>query len=474
MEQITDLVIKAQSGDIYAKEQLYMQTKNKSFYLALQLLKNNQDAEDVLQDAYITAFSKIDNAIPEKFQGWLDTIIINRAKDVLKKKKPMVFADLQSVDGKDYVPDDEETRTEFLPAENIDYHETKKLLQQIIDELPVEQSMAVILYYYKEMSVGQIAGYFECSTGTIKSRLNYARKAIKIKVEDLEKKGTKLYCIPVLPFLYWMFQSEAEKAVYDSPDMLQGIQHGIRNIMYTTSSEKVSNIGNYSAVISDGVSSVSHNLSGNIGNTTDEHGTDNQSAPECQEEFSEESSIEIENNNKNSHEHSKAKKGIETASSTLNKPNCRVSRPEGKNIAESTLHNAKIIGILSEKLMKSGFANSKRIIERGAISELIQLIVFSVVIVGGTIIGIIQSIIEKDVTAITMGVIFAGLMFLIMICFKMLRRRFNVLGAAIIGIIIADLVAIAVISFGWIGWLTFAVMGVGYWLYLIHKLKQIV
>jgi len=223
MDELKDLVIKAQSGDASVYEELYNATKGKAYYLALQLTKNPYDAEDILQDAFTTAFLKINDAIPERFSGWLDTIVINRAKDVLKKKKPMVFAELQSADGKDYVPEDEEERIEFLPAENMDYQETKRLLQEIIDRLPEEQRICITLFYYKEMSVSQIASYFECSDGTIKSRLNYARKSIKTKVEELEKKGTKLYSIPVLPFLYWMFRSDAEEAVCTSVNILKNV-----------------------------------------------------------------------------------------------------------------------------------------------------------------------------------------------------------------------------------------------------------
>ncbi len=219
-----ELVSKALTEDREAQTQLYMLTKHKAYYLALQLLKNPQDAEDVLQDAYITAFTKLstlDN--PEKFQGWLDTIVINRAKDILKKKKPIVFTDMNSSDDEEYEPEIVEKRIEFQPQENLDYQETKRLIQEIINGLSEEQSIAVMLYYYKEMSVAEIAAYSECSVNTIKSRLNYARKSIKSKVEELAKNGTTLYCMPILPFLYWMFRTEAENAVFTSADLLQGI-----------------------------------------------------------------------------------------------------------------------------------------------------------------------------------------------------------------------------------------------------------
>lgn len=224
-ESVIDLVNRAIKKDTVAQSKLYMLTKDKAYYLALRLLRNTQDAEDVLQEAYITAFSKLemlDNA--NKFQGWLDTIVINRAKDLIKKKKPIVFADMKSADDEEYIPDIIEERIEYQPQENLDYEETKYLVQNIIDELSDEQRIAVMLYYYKEMSVSEIATYSECSTGTIKSRLNYARKNIKLKVEELERSGTKLYCMPLLPFLSWMFHTEAKKMVFTSEIVQQGIQ----------------------------------------------------------------------------------------------------------------------------------------------------------------------------------------------------------------------------------------------------------
>lgn len=451
MELIAELVIKARSGDVYAQEQLYIQTKDKAYYLALQLLKNNQDAEDVLQDAYIKSFSKIDDAIPERFQGWLDTIVINRAKDILKKKKPMAFAELRSDEGKDFEPSDEEQRIEFLPQDNLDYKETKRLIQEIIDGLPVEQRTAVILYYYKEMSVGQIAEYFECSAGTIKSRLNYARKTIKAKVEELEKKGTKLYCFPLLPFLYWMFKTEAKKSVCNSSNILQGIQHGIKIITNTNASEKERNI-----------SDEYHDVS-----------TENQSPLDSKRELLEETSYESEEYSEGLDKYNNLEHVIETVSSTSNITEGKVPIVEGKNIAESMLHNAKIISAISAKLMKSGFVNSKKIIERGAISELIKLIVFSVVLFGGTIIGTIIAVVDRDITALSMGVVIAGLMFLVMICYKISRMSFGVLGATIMTAIVVDIVAIIIFSFEWIGGLIFAAMGIGYCLYLIYRLKKI-
>ena len=82
------------------------------------------------------------------------------------------------------------------------------MIQEMIDRLPEAQRMAVVLYYLENLPVAWIAGIMECSEGTVKSRLNYGRKSIKEQVLALEKKGTKLYCMPLVPFLYWMFRQQ--------------------------------------------------------------------------------------------------------------------------------------------------------------------------------------------------------------------------------------------------------------------------
>ena len=84
----------------------------------------------------------------------------------------------------------------------------KKIMQGILDQLPDEQRLCVLMYYYDELSVKEIAETLGCSTGTVKSRLNYARKYIKKEVEKQEKKGTKLYSIAPISFLIWMLHSQ--------------------------------------------------------------------------------------------------------------------------------------------------------------------------------------------------------------------------------------------------------------------------
>ena len=210
MEQsIRELVERAKMGDQQAIAALYEKTSRKAYYLSLQLVKDQDQAQDILQDAFLKVFTNLNKLQqPENFQGWLDTIVINKSKDYLKKKKPVLFSQMTGAEEPDSEPDFEDERGYFSPEKQVDYQETKRLVQEMIDRLPEEQRMAVVLYYLENLSVGQIARLMECSEGTIKSRLNYGRKSIKAQVLALEKKGTKLYCMPLVPFLYWMFRQQ--------------------------------------------------------------------------------------------------------------------------------------------------------------------------------------------------------------------------------------------------------------------------
>jgi len=208
------LVELAKTGDQQAIAQLYEQTSRRAYYLAKQLVKDEDQAQDIVQDAYVKVFTNLPLLEQvENFQGWLNTIVVNRSKDYLKKKKPMLFSQMVSEEDEGSELDFEDEGGYFSPDQKVDYAETKRLIQGMIDRLPQEQRMAIVLFYLEEMPVKQIARVMECSEGTVKSRLNYGRKAIKAQVLELEKKGTKLYCVPFIPFLYWLFRQQVLSTV---------------------------------------------------------------------------------------------------------------------------------------------------------------------------------------------------------------------------------------------------------------------
>lgn len=220
-EDIKDLVVSAARGDNSAIETLYQMTYAQGYSVALQIVKNEQDASDLLQDAYITAFQNLGMLTkPESFRSWFNCIVANKCRDWLRKKKPELFTDMgredESVEFEDTLQSE---HMEFSPEEYVDYQETKRLMNDILQNLPEDQRLCILMYYYEELSVQDIAQALDCSMGTVKSRLNYGRNKIKAEVEELKKKGVHLYGVAPIPFLVWMLRESANTLSVPNMDL---------------------------------------------------------------------------------------------------------------------------------------------------------------------------------------------------------------------------------------------------------------
>ncbi len=198
-----EIVRAAQLGDNRAFEALYNMTKDSSYFIALSITKNEQDALDIMQDSYIKAFGYISTLnAPELFDNWLGRIVANTSKNYISKKKPILFADVAL--NTDIEWNDEEFNKDYLPHESVDTKETSRLLMEIINGLSEDKRLCILMYYYQDMSVKEIAETLELPVTTVKYKLLSARAEIKKGVEDLEKRGTKLY--GVFPFALFTSQ----------------------------------------------------------------------------------------------------------------------------------------------------------------------------------------------------------------------------------------------------------------------------
>ena len=206
MKTIKELVLSAKNGNKKAFDKLYKLTSNDVWFTCVSLLKDEENAKDIMQETYITAFLKLDTLKDEeKFCGWLTAIATNKSKNKLKGKV-------------EYQIDDEiliaETETDelMLPEEYITKAEKRKVLLQIMeDTLSFNQYQTVLMFYFDEMSISEIAQGLEISEGTVKSRLNSSRAKMKTAIEDYENKsGDKLHGVVVVPFFTTIFKEEAK------------------------------------------------------------------------------------------------------------------------------------------------------------------------------------------------------------------------------------------------------------------------
>ena len=206
MKTIKELVLSAKNGNKKAFDKLYKLTSNDVWFTCVSLLKDEENAKDIMQETYITAFLKLDTLNDgQKFCGWITSIAVNKCKNKLKGKV-------------EYQIDDEvlivETETDelMLPEEYITKAEKRKVLLQIMeDTLSFNQYQTVLMFYFDEMSISEIAQGLEISEGTVKSRLNSSRAKMKTAIEDYENKsGDKLHGVVVVPFFTTIFKEEAK------------------------------------------------------------------------------------------------------------------------------------------------------------------------------------------------------------------------------------------------------------------------
>jgi RNA polymerase sigma factor (sigma-70 family) len=206
MKTIKELVLSAKNGNKKAFDKLYELTHNDVWYNCLSLLKDEENAKDIMQETYITAFLKLDTLNDEqKFCGWIISIAVNKCKNKLKGKVEYRIDD-------EVLITEAETDELMLPEEYITKTEKRKVLLQIMeDTLSFNQYQTVLMFYFDEMSISEIAQGFEISEGTVKSRLNSSRAKMKTAIEDYEKKsGDKLHGVVVVPFFTTIFKEEAK------------------------------------------------------------------------------------------------------------------------------------------------------------------------------------------------------------------------------------------------------------------------
>lgn len=206
----TKTVNEALKGNKEALSALYEATQQDMYYIALKYTKNQEDALDVVQDSYIKAWQSLSSLKnPESFPSWLGRIVANTAKNLLAKKTPSLFSQLgQEDEESDFTYDKEDENRDYQPELSFTKKETQELVREMIDSLSDEQRLCILMFYLDGQSIKDIASAFDISENTVKSRLNYGRKALKKKAAELESKGYKLLGISPVSLLLYLLRQE--------------------------------------------------------------------------------------------------------------------------------------------------------------------------------------------------------------------------------------------------------------------------
>lgn len=182
MEPISSEIIKkAQSGDVEAFQTIYEKTYQHVFSYALKLSRNEADAKDIAQETYIQVYQSIqDLQRPEAFPLWLNRIVYSKFHRILSKQKETAIEQDQlqfHVDHSDKAKKENDT---YLLDDKI-------ILQNMIEHLSGKQKEVIKMMYYEQYTVSEIAKLLNLPEGTVKSRIFEAKKSLQKQIKEFEK-----------------------------------------------------------------------------------------------------------------------------------------------------------------------------------------------------------------------------------------------------------------------------------------------
>jgi RNA polymerase sigma-70 factor (ECF subfamily) len=183
-----ELVAACRRGSAEAFDAIVNRYQDRLYNVALRYLGNREDALDVCQEAFLRAYRSLDGFRGDaRLYTWLYSIAANLARnrlrdgsrkgrdkgtslDALQKNAPAVAGSAAAARGN--------------PGTVAMEHEMEEALQQCLDELPDHYRLPFVLRTFDDLSYEEIAEVVECPAGTVKSRLNQARKLLRERLRE--------------------------------------------------------------------------------------------------------------------------------------------------------------------------------------------------------------------------------------------------------------------------------------------------
>ena len=179
MKDQENIIARARRGDADAFEQLVVAYRDQVFRLALRMCGSEADADEVAQEAFLSAWKALPNFRGEsQFSTWLYQLTTHAAIDLMRREKRQIAAaDITEVSAADPAPS---------PQQQAEQSEQREIVRDAILQLAPEQREVVVLRFMEELSYEEIGAVLKLPSGTVKSRLNRAKAQLK---EILSKSG---------------------------------------------------------------------------------------------------------------------------------------------------------------------------------------------------------------------------------------------------------------------------------------------
>ena len=224
----TEVVRRLRAGDDEVFTQLYNTCYRMVYLQAMKILNHKDDAEDVAQDVFIAVFHSIDKLQElEALRSWIGGIAVHKALKARQKRNSSHEFAVEESTVFDYI---NAQGNEKSPEEITCNREVGATLAKMIDQLPDEQRITAMLFWYDHCGIKEIAQIMDCAEGTVKSRINYAKKKLRQQaVQQGMLDSVHLNAInPAMLFTAFLLQ---ERSLNLDPEVVQqGLEH-VRSVL---------------------------------------------------------------------------------------------------------------------------------------------------------------------------------------------------------------------------------------------------
>lgn len=174
VEEKLKLIVKAKKGDAIAFQQLIHLEKEKLYKMAFIYMRNEEDALEVFQETLYLAFKSIAKLKNDQyFSTWIIRILINTSISTLRKKKRVVFINKEMWDN--------------IPAEEMVETDVQMDLLNALNEIDEKYKTVLLLRYYQDYTIQQIAAILDCPEGTVKTNIRRGIAILKEKMKGVYK-----------------------------------------------------------------------------------------------------------------------------------------------------------------------------------------------------------------------------------------------------------------------------------------------
>src|SRR6476646_3635486 len=182
------LVRRAQRGDMVAFEVLVGRHRDKIYARAFSMMRNEEDAIDLSQEAWIKSWQRLKQFQGESsFATWMTRIVINLCLDQLRKQKRHRSESIEMMEEESGGVERQMPIIVVNPTERLERSELRQRIDKALAQLSVEHRTVLILHEFEELEYKEIAKRMQCSIGTVMSRLFYARRKMALLMTSYRK-----------------------------------------------------------------------------------------------------------------------------------------------------------------------------------------------------------------------------------------------------------------------------------------------